>query len=164
MLRRLVTAAVAIAVLSSAPIAQIQTQGTRGPGAQASVVALDSGRVSGALTGQHDDISVYRGIPYAAPPVGDLRWRPPQPVTPWREVRAATEFSPILPQRDSLSRKARIRSRSTCGRRQPRPPRGCPSCSGSAGRLHLRIERIADLRRHAARRARRRLSGRSTIA
>lgn len=39
-------------------------------------------------------LTVYRGIPFAAPPVGDLRWRPPQPATPWDGVRAATKFGP----------------------------------------------------------------------
>jgi para-nitrobenzyl esterase len=41
-----------------------------------------------------DDLTVYRGIPFAAPPLDDLRWRPPQPATPWEGVRPATEFAP----------------------------------------------------------------------
>lgn len=40
----------------------------------------------------------FRGIPYAAPPVGDLRWRPPQPVVPWKDVRSANTFSPMCAQ------------------------------------------------------------------
>jgi para-nitrobenzyl esterase len=47
---------------------------------------------TGVLEGAIDSatgVSVYRGIPYAAPPVGDLRWRPPQPAAKWRGVRAA---------------------------------------------------------------------------
>ena len=40
----------------------------------------------------------YRGIPLAAPPVGNRRWRPPQPVIPWSGVRAADEFSPACMQ------------------------------------------------------------------
>ncbi|PTY07088.1 carboxylesterase [Opitutaceae bacterium EW11] len=40
------------------------------------------------------DLTVYRGIPFAAPPVGDLRWRAPQPATPWTGVRAAEKFAP----------------------------------------------------------------------
>jgi para-nitrobenzyl esterase len=43
-------------------------------------------------------VRVYRGIPYAAPPVGDLRWKPPQPVTPWEGIRECTEFTPMAPQ------------------------------------------------------------------
>jgi para-nitrobenzyl esterase len=40
----------------------------------------------------------FRGIPFAAPPVGDLRWRPPQPAEPWSGVRRADQFGPIAPQ------------------------------------------------------------------
>lgn len=41
---------------------------------------------------------MWRGIPYAAPPVGPHRFRAPQPVVPWRNVRDATEFGPVAPQ------------------------------------------------------------------
>ena len=64
-------------------------------------VALDSGRVSGALVGTNGDISVYKGIPYVKPPVGDRRWRAPEPAAAWDGVREATAFSPIPPQRPS---------------------------------------------------------------
>jgi para-nitrobenzyl esterase len=37
-------------------------------------------------------LRVFRGIPYGAPPLGDLRWREPQPVAPWKDVRKATDF------------------------------------------------------------------------
>jgi para-nitrobenzyl esterase len=43
-------------------------------------------------------VRVYRGIPYAAPPVGNLRWKPPQPVTPWKGIRECTEFTPMAAQ------------------------------------------------------------------
>lgn len=43
-------------------------------------------------------VRVYRGIPYAAPPVGNLRWKPPQPVTPWEGIRECTKSSPVAPQ------------------------------------------------------------------
>ncbi len=61
-----------------------------GPGL---VVETASGRVEGAAVddgrGPAGDILVFRGIPYAAPPVGDLRWRPPQPSESWEGVRSA---------------------------------------------------------------------------
>ena len=40
----------------------------------------------------------FLGIPYAAPPIGDLRWRAPQPAKPWQGIRQATQFSPVCPQ------------------------------------------------------------------
>jgi para-nitrobenzyl esterase len=46
--------------------------------------------VKGAET---DDLFAFRGIPYAAPPLGDLRWRPPQPAKRWRGVRDASQFA-----------------------------------------------------------------------
>jgi len=47
----------------------------------------------GELRGLMDeDLFVFKGIPYAAAPTGALRWRPPQPVQPWQEVRDATEW------------------------------------------------------------------------
>jgi para-nitrobenzyl esterase len=45
-----------------------------------------------------EKIRIYRGIPYAAPPVGALRWKPPQPVTPWQGIRECTKFCPMAPQ------------------------------------------------------------------
>lgn len=55
-------------------------------------VRVEQGLVSGA-PGKNPDVRVYRGIPYAAPPVGDLRWKAPQPPAPWTDVRAATDYS-----------------------------------------------------------------------
>jgi para-nitrobenzyl esterase len=43
-------------------------------------------------------VRVYKGVPYAAPPVGALRWRPPQPAVPWSGVRRADEFGPCCQQ------------------------------------------------------------------
>lgn len=52
-------------------------------------VETQQGTLSGVVDG---DIHLWRGIPYAAAPVGALRWRAPQPVTPWGGVRQATHF------------------------------------------------------------------------
>lgn len=63
------------------------------------MVQLDSGPITGAkgeVEGR--EIWTFKGIPYAAPPVDDLRWRPPQPVTPWAEPLACTSFGPACPQ------------------------------------------------------------------
>jgi para-nitrobenzyl esterase len=69
---------------------------TAGP--LADPIRIESGLVSGAVSGTEGDVRVYKGIPFAAPPVGDLRWKPPQPVKPWEGVRACTEFGPWCPQ------------------------------------------------------------------
>lgn len=51
------------------------------------------------ITGWDPAVRVFRGIPYAAPPVGELRWRPPQPPKPWDGVLKAFEFPNICFQR-----------------------------------------------------------------
>jgi para-nitrobenzyl esterase len=59
----------------------------------------ENGYISGLVLGEPGkEVHVYRGIPYAAPPIGDLRWKPPQPVAPWSGTRPCTEFKPIAPQ------------------------------------------------------------------
>jgi para-nitrobenzyl esterase len=66
-------------------------------------VRVEGGLLSGAR-GRDPSVTVFRGIPYAAPPVGDLRWRAPQPPAPWEGVRKADHFSANCTQRlrDSL--------------------------------------------------------------
>jgi len=56
-------------------------------------VKIDSGIVEGTVNSD-SSVRIFRGIPFAAPPVGDLRWRPPQPVQPWSGVRKAVDFGP----------------------------------------------------------------------
>ncbi len=52
----------------------------------------------GVLAGAGDAIRVFKGIPFAAPPVGERRWRPPEPAAPWDGMRAATSFGADCPQ------------------------------------------------------------------
>ncbi len=53
----------------------------------------------GAIVGSEDGrLNEYLGVPFAAPPLGDLRWRPPQPVVAWEGVRATRAFSPACAQ------------------------------------------------------------------
>jgi para-nitrobenzyl esterase len=59
-----------------------------------------AGTVRGT-TANHGRIAFFRAIPYAAPPVGQLRWRPPAPVEPWDGVKACTKFGPAAHQRQS---------------------------------------------------------------
>jgi para-nitrobenzyl esterase len=62
-------------------------------------IQTDLGYVSGLTIGEAGkEVHVYRGIPYAAPPVGDLRWRPPQPAAPWQGVRKSTQYGPAAAQ------------------------------------------------------------------
>jgi para-nitrobenzyl esterase len=57
-------------------------------------VKLDTGYITGTVTGKPGgEVQTYRGIPYAAPPVGELRWKPPQPVVSWEGVRECVDFS-----------------------------------------------------------------------
>ena len=58
------------------------------------VVRTDAGLLAGGGT----DVRYFKGVPFAAPPVGKLRWMPPQPVTPWAGIRSAKEYGPICHQ------------------------------------------------------------------
>ncbi|RYX81693.1 hypothetical protein EON83_23100 [bacterium] len=60
-------------------------------------VRTQSGLLSG-VEGRDASITVYKGVPYAAPPVGDLRWRAPQEPLKWKGVRKADQFGSICPQ------------------------------------------------------------------
>lgn len=57
---------------------------------QSPMVQTASGKVAGSI---EENMEVYKGIPYAAPPVGALRWKAPQPVTAWKDVKICTAFS-----------------------------------------------------------------------
>src|SRR5690349_5247896 len=59
----------------------------------ADVVQTSNGTIDGSGA-QPSGVRIFRGIPFAQPPVGDLRWREPQPVKNWKGTRPAREFGP----------------------------------------------------------------------
>lgn len=60
-------------------------------------IQVEGGLISG-VNGERSDVIIFKGVPYAAPPVGDLRWCPPKPVIPWEGVRKCDTFGKICPQ------------------------------------------------------------------
>lgn len=64
--------------------------------AQLSVVATEGGKLKGYKDGA---VAIFKGVPFAAPPVGQLRWKAPQPVVPWSGIKECTAFSasPVQP-------------------------------------------------------------------
>jgi para-nitrobenzyl esterase len=73
-------------LLTAAVMAAVQAVNA----ATAPQVLTESGAISGV---SERGLSVYRGVPFAAPPVGDLRWRPPAAVAPWSGIRKADAFA-----------------------------------------------------------------------
>lgn len=59
------------------------------------VIKTEGGEVEGVI---EEDITVFRGIPFAAPPVGNLRWKAPQPVIKWDSILKTDKFAPACPQ------------------------------------------------------------------
>jgi para-nitrobenzyl esterase len=64
----------------------------------APTVTLENGILEGTHLGPAQNDVAFLGIPYAAPPVGELRWKPPQPVNKWNGARQATQFGAPCPQ------------------------------------------------------------------
>jgi para-nitrobenzyl esterase len=100
-----------------------------GPGSAAqtpAVVKVDTGELQGVV---QEGVISFKGIPFAAPPSGDLRWRPPLPAGRWDGVRQAAEFGPNCMQ----------------GRFGPPPPAGAPAPPApSEDCLFLNVWRPAD--------------------
>lgn len=84
----LLVVAVAVAVGVSTP--QFSIAAEDAPTAQ-----VEGGAIRGTV---ENGVHTFRGIPFAAPPVGELRWQPPQPVQAWEGVRDCSEFGPACPQ------------------------------------------------------------------
>jgi len=63
-------------------------------------VLVTGGKIQGVISEAHPEIIAFKGLPFAAPPVGDLRWRPPAAVAGWDGVRDASTSGPACPQRN----------------------------------------------------------------
>jgi para-nitrobenzyl esterase len=65
-------------------------------------VKIEGGYIAGTVLGEPGrEVHIYRGIPYAAPPLAELRWKPPQAVIPWQGIRECTVFSRRAPQAEA---------------------------------------------------------------
>ena len=78
-----------------------------------SELQIDSGAIRGLVLGDKKDVHAYKGIPYAAPPVGEQRWKAPQPAAAWKRVRDCFNFGAACPQKVPASLPASRRWRST---------------------------------------------------
>jgi len=64
-------------------------------------IKVDGGMISGVMNAT-DDVHEFKGIPFAAPPVGKLRWKAPRPVIPWKGVKVCDRFGPSPMQKDPV--------------------------------------------------------------
>jgi len=79
--------------------------------ADAPRVTIEEGPITGAVS---NGVTVFKGIPYAAPPVGALRWKAPEPATHWTSPRDATAFGPICPQQVTGGARANLPQSEDC--------------------------------------------------
>ena len=77
------------ATLLLCSIAAVAAATSAGLGQAPTVVRVDTGDLQGVM---EDGVVSFKGIPFAAPPVADLRWRPPEPAARWTGVRQAAEY------------------------------------------------------------------------
>ncbi len=94
--RTLALSAAACLLMASSSFAQlVQIMPTSSEQNQSPIVDAPAGKVEGRLEGT---LHVFKGIPFAEPPVGSLRWRPPVALPPWTGVKMATEYGPACYQ------------------------------------------------------------------
>jgi para-nitrobenzyl esterase len=92
-MRRSLAASVLVSVLSAIASTAVPTPAAV---ADPAAVRIDGGQIAGVLS---DGVLSFKGVPYAAAPVGSLRWRPPAAVQPWTGVRSATKVGPLCMQK-----------------------------------------------------------------
>ena len=89
------------ALLAAAILVSTTARAETGGATAASVtITPPAGALQGVRSGE---LTVFKGVPYAAPPIGPLRWRPPQPLGPWSGVRVADRFGARCEQMDGSS-------------------------------------------------------------
>jgi para-nitrobenzyl esterase len=93
----------AVALAQASAATESSTPKSEGPThLSPAIVQVTEGQLAG-VPGEDALITVFKGIPFAAPPVGGLRWQPPQPAKPWSGVRKADTFGPSAMQADQRS-------------------------------------------------------------
>jgi carboxylesterase type B len=86
--------AIAALLLAPVPVAMARGAGQEGRDDSSNIVSIDTGLIRGVHSGEVDS---FLGIPYAQPPVGDLRWKPPQPAKPWTGIRDTVAYGNRCP-------------------------------------------------------------------
>lgn len=87
---------VGVFFLTAPPTRRVKALDVKNP-PETGIVTLRDGKVSGVVD-EKNGVEIYAGIPYAAPPVGELRWKEPQDPTPWEGVLKADTFAPMAMQ------------------------------------------------------------------
>jgi para-nitrobenzyl esterase len=89
-----------VALLLAAPVLAACQDGAGPADTITVVVATTAGEIRGV---DHDGVRSWKGVPYAAPPVGERRWRAPAAAEPWSGVRDATDYGAICPQAPGIA-------------------------------------------------------------
>lgn len=99
LLAAMCTALLALTLVASSAARSGMRSGAKAASGEGPIVITSDGAVRGvAVSGGY----AFRALPYAAPPTGELRWRPPQPSARWNGVRDATRFAPSCVQKPNL--------------------------------------------------------------